>query len=108
MNILRVFGIGSGKILVRNHPADGTITKIVQTGPQIKTKAARLYASEQNTLYSHFITFEYTVNGISYQGTLYIHLRYRCPQLGERICVYYDPKKPERYACHPFGPRVNI
>ena len=108
MNILRVFGIGSRKILALEHTVDGKVTKIIRTGPQIKTKAARLYASEQNTLYSHFITFEYSVNRIPYQGTLYIHLRYRCPQLGETITVYYDPQKPGHCACHSFGPRYTI
>ena len=69
-------------------------------------KPVRLGINEHNTLFSHYIFFTYTVNGLSYKGKLYVDLSYRCPQKGERIDVYYDPEKPENYACYAFGPAV--
>ena len=70
-------------------------------------KPIRLTVTPQNTIVSHFIVFRYTVDSIPYTGKLYVDLRYRCPQKGEQIDVYYDPEKPENYACYAFGPRVN-
>ena len=28
----------------------------------------------------------------------------RLPRKGDEIDIYYDPKKPEKYACYAFGP----
>lgn len=105
MNLLRVFGIGSGAILAKGCHVPGTVTKVSRCWwLSIKTKPARLYATPENTVNPYMITFEYRVDNIPYTGTLYIPIRYRVPQAGETICVYYDPEKPQSYACYAFGP----
>ena len=108
MKLFRIFGIGAHRILAEDHHVDGKVTKRTRTVPQIKTKPVRLYATEQNTICSHFLSFDYTVNDIVYHGTLYVHLHCRCPQNGESITVYYDPEKPQNYDCYPFGPRNTL
>lgn len=105
MNILRVFGIGSGRILAKNHSVPGHVSKVSRCWwLRVHTKPVRLYASEENTVSPDIITFTYHVDGTSYIGKLYIPIRYRTPQNGETIQVFYDPAKPKQYACYAFGP----
>lgn len=106
MNLLRVFHIGSNKILEKNCYVTGTVTMVQKSYLYVVKKPVRLYVNDQNTLFSHYITFRYSVDNISYTGKLFISLQYRCPQKGEKIEVYYDPEKPENYACYAFGPAV--
>ena len=108
MNPLRIFSIGSGRILAKNRHVAGRVTMVQRSYLYVVKKPVRLYVSEENTLFSHFITFTYTVEGVDYHGKLFVSLRYRCPQKGEWIDVYYDPEKPENYACHAFGPGARI
>ena len=103
MKLLRIFGIGKKKILAKNCSVKGTVTSIADSWLHTKKKPVRLYNNASNTLYSHMITFVYQVDNIPYTGKLYVDLRYRCPQNGEQIDVYYDPEKPTKYACYPFG-----
>lgn len=107
MNVLWMFHIGAGKILKKNHCVKGTVTMVQNSAIHVVKKPVRLYPNPQNTIYSHFITFEYTVDDILFKGRLYVDLKYRCPQKGEEIDVYYDPAKPQHYACYPFGPGIN-
>lgn len=104
MKLLRIFHIGAKKILAKGCSVPGTVTGVQKSYLYVVKKPVRLYVHEGNTLFSHYITFTYTVDAISYQGKLFISLRYRCPQKGETIDVYYDPEKPENYACYAFGP----
>ena len=104
MQFLRVFSIGSKKILSKGCRVNGTVTSVQKSYLYVVKKPVRLYPNEKNTLFSHYITFTYTVNGISYKGKLFISLRYSCPKQGEQIEVFYDPEKPENYACYAFGP----
>lgn len=104
MNFLRIFGIGADRILAKNHCVKGTVTNVTLSSLHTIKKPVRLYSSSDNTLYSHFITFEYIVDSLPYKGKLFVDLRFRCPQKGETIDVYYDPEKPEKYACYAFGP----
>ena len=55
----------------------------------------------------YIITFVYSVGSISYEGKRYIPIRYRVPQVGETINIYYDPERPGNYACYAFGPAIN-
>lgn len=107
MKLLSMFGIGSGKILSMNCSVKGTVTLVQDSYIHVIKKPVRLYPNANNTIYSHFITFSYTVDNIPYTGKLYVDLKYRCPRKGEQIDVYYDPEKPDRYACYAFGPDVN-
>ena len=104
MNLFRIFGIGSRRILDKNHSVPGTVTAVRRSCLYVVKKPVRLMVTEQNTMFSHYVMFTYSVNGISHKGRLWVSLRYRCPQAGEQIDVFYDPDHPERYACYPFGP----
>ena len=106
MNLLRVFSIGAGRILAKNCCTKGQVTMVQTSILHVVKKPVRLCVNEENTIFSHYITFRYTVENIEYKGKLYVDLRYRCPQKGEYIDVYYDPEKPGNYACYGFGPGV--
>lgn len=106
MKLLRMFGIGADKILAKNCSVKGTVTMVQRSYIYVVKKPVRLYINDTNTLYSHIIAFTYTVDNIPYTGKLFVSLNYRCPGKGEQIDVYYDPEKPERYACYAFGPAV--
>lgn len=107
MNLFCIFGIGSRKILEKDCSTKGTVTAVGNSYIHVVKKPVRLYPNERNTMYSHYIFFEYTVDNIGYKGKLYVDLRYRCPQKGEQIEVYYNPDKPEEYAFYSFGPNPN-
>lgn len=106
MKLLRIFSIGTDRILTKNCCVKGTVTMVRNSHLYVAKKPVRLFPNERNTLYSHFITFTYAVDNISYTGKLFVSLHYHCPQKGEQIDVYYDPEKPENYACYAFGPAV--
>ena len=104
MKLLRMFGIGEKKILAKDCSVKGIVTMVQLSRIYVVKKPVRIFITEDNTMFSHWIRFTYTVNGITYTGTRWISLRYRCPQKGEQIDVYYDPANPENYACYAFGP----
>lgn len=104
MKLLRMFSIGSDRILAKKCCVRGRVIMVQKSYLYVVKKPVRLYINDNNTLYSHFITFTYTVDNISYKGKLFVSLNYRCPQKGEWIDVYYDPEKPENYAFYSFGP----
>lgn len=106
MKLLRIFGIGEDKILAKDSHVTGTVTMVQRSYLYVVKKPVRLNINDRNTLYSHFITFRYVVDSIPYTGKRFISPNFRCPQKGERIEVYYDPEKPENYACYAFGPAV--
>lgn len=106
MKLLRYFSVGSEKILSKEHHVPGRVTMVQRSYLYVVKKPVRLYIHEGNTMFSHWIRFTYTVNNVTYTGKLFVSLRYRCPQKGETIAVYYDPEKPENYACYAFGPAV--
>ena len=106
MKLFSMFGIGSDKILSKDRHVKGTIILVQDSYLYVVKKPVRLYHNPNNTLCSHIITFTYTVDAVPYTGKLFVSLNYRCPKKGEQIDIYYDPSKPERYACYAFGPAV--
>ena len=104
MNIFRLFGLWKHNILDKNCCTEGTVIAVRTSLLHVVKKPVRLSVRPDNTLYSHYITFLYTVDGVTHKGSLYVDLKYRCPQKGERINVYYDPRNPKNYACQAFGP----
>lgn len=105
MQFLHTFGITDNRILKKACYTQGTVTDVNRCWwIKIKTKPARLYASDKNTIYPHFITFRYFVDGNAYTGKRYIPIGYRVPRKAEKICIYYAPHKPKQYACYAFGP----
>ena len=107
MNLFRVFGLWDRDILARNCCTRGTVTLVRTSFLHVVKKPVRISLNPSNTIFSHFITFTYTVDGMTYKGKRYVDLMYRCPQKGEEIDVYYDPGNPQKYACYAFGPAVN-
>ena len=107
MKLLSVLGIGSKKILEKGCCTKGTVTGVSKSYLYVVKKPVRLYVSDSNTLFSHYIFFTYTVDNIPYKGKLYVDLNYRCPQKGETVEVFYDPENPAHYAFYPFGPNPN-
>ena len=107
MNLLRVFSLWNRGILAKNCCTKGTVTSVRTSYIHVVKKPVRLYINDSNTMFSHFITFTYKVDSISYTGKLYVDLAYRCPQKGEQIEVYYDPEKPQNYAFYSFEPNPN-
>lgn len=107
MNLLRIYNIGAHKILAKDHCVNGTVTRVGRSYLYVMKRPVRIGITEQNTRFSHYITFSYTVDNIPYTGRLFVSLHHRCPQKGETIEVYYDPKNPKNYACYDFGPAVD-
>lgn len=103
MKLFRMFSIGANRILAKGCCVKGTVTLVADSYIHVVKKPVRMVVTPENTILSHIITFKYTVDTISYTGKLFVDLRYRCPQKGEQIDVYYDPEKPENYACYAFG-----
>ena len=108
MNILRVFGLWDQDILNKNCSVKGTVTRVQTSYIHVVKKPVRIGINPSNTMFSHFITFTYTVHGVTYKGKRYVDLYYRCPEKGEEIEVYYDPEKLENYACYAFGPNTQL
>ena len=108
MKFFSMFHIGSKNILAKNCHVTGTVTMVRISRIYVVKKPVRLFINENNTMFSHWIGFTYTVNSNTYQGKLWISLRYRCPEIGEQIEIYYDPEKPENYACYAFGPNTKL
>ena len=75
MNLFRYFGIGAKKILAMDCHVPGTVTHVGRSYLYVVKKPVRLYVHEGNTMFSHFIHFTYTVNGIQYKGRLWVSLR---------------------------------
>lgn len=102
MDIFRLFGIGEGKIMAQGSLISGTVADVSRSYLYVIKKPVRLYLSEENTRFSHYLTFTYTVEGTRYTGKRWVSCRYRCPHVGEQIDLFYDPKDPKRWACAPF------
>ena len=107
MKLLRIFNIGSDKILQKDCHVSAIVTRVEKSCLYVIKKPVRIGITEENTKYSHFIHFTYTVDGQAYPVKLFITPYYRCPRKGEQIEVYYDPEKPQNYACYAFGPGIN-
>ena len=107
MKLFRIFGLWDQAILEKNCKTKGTVTLIQTSFLHVVKKPIRIGINPNNTIFSHFITFSYTVDGVTYNGKRYVDLYYRCPQKGEQLDIYYDPEKPQNYAFYSFGPNID-
>lgn len=108
MNLFRLFGMGEAAIMAKNHSVQGTVSQVYRCWwLTVNTKPFRRYSGD-GALYPYIITFSYTVDSVPYQGKRYIPVRYRVPQKGETIDVFYDPDDPAKYACYAFGPGSSL
>ena len=104
MNLLRLFGIGSGAILAKGNSVKGTVTHVYRCWwLRINTKPVRRFSGD-GAVYPHIMTFTYQKDGAGYTGRLWIPVRFRVPLKGETIDVFVDPDDPTKYACYAFGP----
>lgn len=108
MKMLQMFGIDTKKILQTGHCVKGTVTMVQSSYLYVVKKPVRIGINANNTAISHFVNFTYTVDGVEYKGKIFVTPYDRCPVKGEQIDVYYDPQKPENYACHSFGRKMNL
>ena len=103
MKLLRMFSIGADRILSKGHRIETTVTHVHRCWwLKINTKPVRRFSGD-GAVYPHIITFHYKVDLVTYEGKLWIPVRYRVPAVGEPITVYYDPANPANYACYAFG-----
>lgn len=98
MRLLLFFGIGCQRIIVQNHSAAGTVTKVQKCWwIKVNTKPIRTHALD-GALFPHVIHYRYTVNGQDYAGKRFVGVFHTCPPNGRPINVYYDPAAPIRSA----------
>ena len=98
MKIFRIPGIGSKKIIDAGCKTEGKVTAVKECWwIQINTKPVRRFSGD-GSVYPQMVYFQYRVEGIEYNGKKMIHWDSRRPSIGEKITVWYDPKKPKRYA----------
>ena len=103
MKLLRMFSIGADAILAKDYSVQTTVSDVYRCWLlRINTKPVRRFSGD-GAIYPHIISFTYEVDGTAYEGKLWIPVRYRVPARGETIAVYYDPEKPDNYACYAFG-----
>lgn len=103
MNLFRMFGFGSQKIISQGYETTGAVTAVdVCWWIKINTKPVRRHPLD-GARFPHIITFTYSVNGVSYQGSRYVRYYLRCPGKGETIPVFYDKSDPAQYAVSLYG-----
>ena len=77
---------------------DGIVTRVKTCWwLKINTKPIRLSMFD-GAVFPHIIHFAYTVDGLAYQGKRYISYKKKCPQVGEKVTVYYDGDHPRKYS----------
>ena len=98
MGVLSLFGVGKENILAQKRAARGVVQAVKQCWwIKVNTKPVRAHSMD-GAAFPHIISFRYTVGETEYAGSAYVSWNKRCPNPGEALTVYYDGKKPERYA----------
>ena len=70
---------------------------ILQRWLKVNTKPVRRNMFD-GALFPHIIHFTYCVNEQTYTGKRYVNWNKQCPMKGEKITVYYEPDRPDKYA----------
>ncbi|MBE6929552.1 MAG: DUF3592 domain-containing protein [Ruminococcaceae bacterium] len=98
MNFLGIFGIGCRQTAKQGIRTEGVVTEVYTCWWfRVNTQAVRV-GGGNTARYPHIITFTYTVDGTAYTGKRFVSHVYSRPQEGQRITVYYEAAKPEKYA----------
>lgn len=97
MRITCMFGIGSKKLMDGAHRTEGTVTE-VKTCWWLKVNGKSIRTTPlDGASFPHIIHFTYQVDGTAYQGSRFVNWHLPCPRRGEKLTVYFDPKRPARY-----------
>lgn len=95
--MFRMFGIGVSAAIA-GEETEGTVTKTDTCyWFKVNTKPVRRFSGD-GAIYPHIIHFTYTVGNRDYTGKRFVHWNLRCPVVGEKLTVYYEPETPEKYA----------
>ena len=95
--VLRMFGIGAGNAFAGGK-TEGTVTEVRTCyWFRVNTKPVRRYSGD-GAVYPHIIHFTYCVNEQTHTGKRYVNWNKQCPMKGEKITVYYEPDRPDKYA----------
>ena len=98
MRFLRTFGIGAKQILPENQSVQGLVTAVKTCWwLKVNQSPVRTHALE-GAAYPHLLRFTYAVAGKTYRGSRFVNWNVRCPQVHEKITVYYDRRNPAKYA----------
>lgn len=96
MKLLRTLGLGSRKLIHRNHTVPGTVTE-VKTCHWLKVNQRSLRATPlDGAAFPHILHFTYQVDGTIYRGSRFVNWNLPCPGKGAAVTVYYDPSAPAR------------
>ena len=92
-----MFGIGVN-LAIAGQQTVGIVTD-VKTCWWLKVNAKPVRRNMfDGALFPHIIHFTYCVNGLTYTGKRYVNWNKNCPLKGEKITVYYETARPDRYA----------
>ena len=98
MGIFNMFGGGRKRILAQGERTQGTVTKAAACRwLKVNRKPVRIHVLD-GAAFPHIIPFRYWVNDRGYAGTAYVNWNVRCPEVGEKITVFFDREDPAQYA----------
>ena len=94
---LIMFGIGVSNAIA-GEQTEGTVIDVKPCWwLKVNTKPVRRDLFD-GAVFPHIIHFTYCVNGQTYTGKRYVNWNKHCPIKGEKITVYYETNKPDKYA----------
>ena len=94
---LRMFGIGVSNAIA-GEQTEGTVIDVKPCWwLKVNTKPVRRNMFD-SAVFPHIIHFTYCVNGQTYTGKRYVNWNKHCPIEGEKITVYYEADRPDKYA----------
>ena len=92
-----MFGIGVN-LAIAGQQTVGVVTDVKTCWwLKVNTKPVRRNMFD-GALFPHIIHFTYCENGLTYTGKRYVNWNKNCPLKGEKITVYYETARPDRYA----------
>ena len=62
---------------------------------KVNTKPVRLHMGD-GARFPHSVQFRYQIDGQDYVGRDIVSWSHRCPAVGERVELHYDPRQPGR------------